>query len=139
MKWVLCSAAVTLTACLSGSVLADDSNKQDSRSCGEDYPLDFPCIAGGMTFQGLDGIQNVKSNSVLIYTTSPKKIAERIEAEATSNGWVLVKREVGMEPGKGPSPRYRYSYEKAGVTVHTSAYESTGRTVLMVVTLIEQQ
>ena len=141
MKWVQYSAAVALTACLSGSALADDASKQDTRSCGLEYPHDFPCIAGGKTSKGIDGLPNLKSMSVLLYASSPKEIAERIEAEAASTGWSLVKREVGMEvgmePGTGPSPRYRYSFAKAGVTVHTSTYLSAGRTVLMVVTLSE--
>ena len=136
MKRELCLSILALTFCLSDSVQASDAAKQDTRSCGTDYPADFPCIVGGKPSAGIAGLPNVNSMSVLHYKTSPKTIAERIEAEATSTGWALTEREVGMEP---EGPRYRFSFAKAGVTVHTSAYQSRGLTVLMVVTLNENK
>ena len=136
MKRELCLSILALTVCLSDSVQANDAAKQDTRSCGSDYPADFPCIVGGKPSTGIDGLPNVKSMNVLHFKGSPKSIAERIEAAAVSAGWALTEREVGMEP---EGPRYRFSFTKAGVTIHTSAYQSSGLTVLMVVTLKENQ
>lgn len=136
MTRILCLSVFVLAVCLSSSVRADDAAKQDSRSCGADYPAGFPCIAGGKPAKGIDGLPNLKTMNVVHYETSPKAIAERLEAEATSSGWTLGEREVGMEPG---GPRYRISFTKEGVTVHASAFQSVGQTVLMIVTLTEKK
>jgi len=136
MKLQHCFSILALTACLSDSVQANDDAKKDTPSCGTDYPADFPCIVGSRPLKGIEGLPNLQTMHVLRYETSPKAIAERIETEAASAGWALTKREVGMEP---EGPRYRFSFAKAGVTVHASAYQSAGLTVLMVVTLKESQ
>lgn len=129
MKWLLCFSILVFAGGLSAKEVAAG---QEARSCGPGYPSDFPCIAGGRPFKGIEGVPNLKSMNVVHYGASPKTIAERLETEAVNSGWVLTKREIGMEPS---GPRYRFSFTKTGVTVHVSSYQSHGVTVLQVMTL----
>ena len=132
MKRIPCLAVLAIS--LSVLVQAKDAAKPDSGSCGPGYPADFPCIAGGRLMPGVEGLPNLQTMNVINYDTTPKKIAERIEAEATRAGWVVTDREVGREHD---APRYRFSFTRAGVKVHASAFQSSGLTVLMVVTMTE--